>query len=55
MKASGATLVEVPARYSSQECRKCGHTAKENRQSQTVFLCVACGHGDHADHLCFAL
>jgi len=50
MKASGTTLVEVSARYSSQECRKCGHTAKENRQSQAVFLCVACGHGDHADH-----
>jgi putative transposase len=50
MKASGTTLVEVPAGYSSQECRKCGHTAKENRQSQTVFLCLACGHGDHADH-----
>lgn len=50
MKASGTTLVEVSARYSSQECRKCGHTAKENRQSQTVFLCIACGHGDHADH-----
>jgi putative transposase len=50
MKACGTTLVEVPARYSSQQCRKCGHTAKENRQRQTVFLCVACGHGDHADH-----
>lgn len=50
MQASGTTLVEVPARYSSQECRRCGHTAKENRKSQAVFLCVACGHGDHADH-----
>jgi putative transposase len=50
MNASGTTLVEVPARYSSQECRKCGHTANENRESQAVFLCVACGHGDHADH-----
>jgi putative transposase len=50
MKACGTTLVEVPARYSSQECRKCGHTAKENRESQAVFVCVACGHGDHADH-----
>ncbi len=29
---------------------KCGHTAKENRESQAVFLCLACGHGDHADH-----
>jgi len=50
MKASGTTLVEVPARYSSQECRKCGHTAKGNRESQEVFRCVACGHGDHADY-----
>ncbi|OBA84127.1 hypothetical protein A9W99_05755 [Mycobacterium sp. 1164966.3] len=50
VKASGTTLVAVSARYSSQECRNCGHTAKENRQSQAVFLCVVCGHGDHADH-----
>jgi transposase len=50
MQSSGITLVEVAARYSSQECRKCGHTAKENRESQAVFRCVACGHGDHADH-----
>lgn len=50
MKASGTTLVAVSARYSSQECRKCGHTVKENRESQAVFRCIACGHGDHADH-----
>ncbi|MGH3959585.1 RNA-guided endonuclease InsQ/TnpB family protein, partial [Mycobacterium sp.] len=50
MTASGTTLVAVSARYSSQECRRCGHTAKENRESQAVFVCVACGHGDHADH-----
>jgi putative transposase len=49
MKASATTLVEVPARFSSQQCRKCGHTAKENRESQAVFRCIACGHGDHAD------
>lgn len=49
MKASGTTLVEVSARYSSQECRMCGHTAKENRESQAVFRCVACSHEDHAD------
>ncbi|OBA77757.1 hypothetical protein A9W99_04325 [Mycobacterium sp. 1164966.3] len=49
-KASGTTLVEVSARYSSQECRNCGHTAKENRESQAVFRCLACGHLDHADH-----
>jgi putative transposase len=50
MNASGTSLIAVSASYSSQECRECGHTAKENRQSQAVFLCVGCGHGDHADH-----
>ena len=35
---------------SSQECAECGHTASENRQSQTQFACVACGHADNADH-----
>ena len=50
MQASGTTLSEVSARYSSQECRKCGYTAKENRKSQAEFLCIACGHVDHADH-----
>jgi transposase len=49
LKAPGTTLVAVSTRYSSQECRKCGHTAKANRESQAVFLCVACGHDDHAD------
>jgi transposase len=47
--ASGTALVEVPAAYSSLECRNCGHSVKENRKSQTEFHCVRCGHQDHAD------
>lgn len=47
--ASGTALVEVPAAYSSLECRRCGHSVKENRKSQTEFHCVHCGHQDHAD------
>ena len=27
----------------------CGHVAAENRESQAVFSCVACGHTAHAD------
>lgn len=42
-------VVTVSAAYSSQECRHCGHTATENRESQAVFACVACGHSNHAD------
>lgn len=47
--ASGALVVYVDPKHTSQECRKCGHTAKGNRDSQAVFRCVQCGHEDHAD------
>ena len=49
MSASGTELVAVPAQYSSQQCRRCGHTSPENRKSQAEFRCQACGHRDHAD------
>jgi IS605 OrfB family transposase len=48
-EASGAVVVLVEARYTSQTCSACGHLAAENRPSQAVFACVACGHGEHAD------
>jgi putative transposase len=35
----------VPAAYTSQRCSQCGHVAPENRKSQAVFQCVACGAG----------
>jgi putative transposase len=47
--ASGVLVVYVDARFTSQECRRCHHIAKENRKSQAEFRCVACGHTDHAD------
>ncbi len=47
--ASGVAVVYVDPKYSSQECRRCGHVAGENRESQAVFRCVACGNEDHAD------
>jgi transposase len=43
-KASGR-LEFVPAAYTSQRCSHCGHVAPENRKSQAVFQCVACGAG----------
>ena len=49
MSSSGTTLVVVPAHYSSQQCRKCGHISPENRKSQAEFRCKSCGHADHAD------
>lgn len=46
---SGVMLVAVPPAYTSQECSSCGHTAAENRRTQAVFECVACGHRENAD------
>ena len=45
----GGELIEVDFRYTSQRCSCCGNTAKENRRSQAVFKCLACGYGKNAD------
>jgi transposase len=43
-------LLRVDAAYTSQTCAVCGHVHKDNRPSQAVFACGACGHRTHADH-----
>ncbi|EAN5162669.1 TPA_asm: IS200/IS605 family element transposase accessory protein TnpB [Salmonella enterica] len=45
----GGEVQAVNPVYTSQKCACCGHTAKENRQSQAVFVCVACGYEANAD------
>ena len=49
MDANGGNLVIVPAAYTSQTCHRCGHIAKENRDSQAAFKCVECGYEANAD------
>lgn len=39
----------VPAAYTSQRCSVCQHVARESRESQSLFRCVACGHTSNAD------
>jgi IS605 OrfB family transposase len=46
----GVRVEKVDPRYTSQRCFACGHIEKANRKSQSQFLCVNCGHTDHADH-----
>jgi putative transposase len=46
---AGRRVVSVNPRHTSQMCHQCGHIAKENRVTQEVFRCRACGHEDHAD------
>jgi putative transposase len=45
----GGSLVEANYHYTSQRCSCCGYTSKENRKSQAVFVCLACGYKEHAD------
>jgi IS605 OrfB family transposase len=46
----GVRVEKVDPRYTSQRCFVCGHIEKANRKSQSEFLCLKCGHTDHADH-----
>ncbi len=39
----------VPAAYTSRTCRICGHESADNRRTQALFSCVACGHTENAD------
>jgi putative transposase len=47
-KASGR-VEKVNSAYTSQTCSVCGHRAPDNRESQAVFRCTACGHHANAD------
>jgi putative transposase len=46
---AGIPVVLVEAAFTSQECSVCHHIDKRNRKSQSEFVCLACGHVDHAD------
>ncbi len=41
-------VVRVDAHFSSQECSRCGHIARESRRRRR-FCCVRCGFETHAD------
>ncbi|UIA82808.1 transposase [Erwinia tracheiphila] len=45
----GGQVLAINPAYTSQKCACCGHTAKENRQSQSQFECLACGYTENAD------
>lgn len=47
-KAPGRVEKVNPA-FTSQRCSCCGHIARESRESQALFRCVACGYSDNAD------
>ncbi|HBV2932943.1 TPA: transposase [Escherichia coli] len=45
----GGQVLAVSPAYTSQRCTCCGHTAKENRLSQSKFRCQVCGYTANAD------
>ena len=45
----GGQVILVNPAYTSRTCRCCGHESAENRKTQSVFSCVACGHTENAD------
>jgi putative transposase len=47
-ESAARTVVRVNARFSSQECSRCGHVASESRRRRR-YDCVSCGFTCHAD------
>jgi len=48
-KQAGVSVTFVDPRNTSRTCHACGHCAKENRKSQSVFQCLSCGLCANAD------
>ncbi len=46
---NGGHLVAVPPQNTSRCCPACGHTTKDNRQTQSQFECIDCGYQNNAD------
>lgn len=46
---AGIPVFEIDPKNTSRGCSVCGHIDKENRKTQSEFLCVNCGHAENAD------
>ena len=45
----GGQVIAVPPQNTSRTCPECGNISADNRKTQAVFCCVACGFSGHAD------
>jgi putative transposase len=45
----GGQLIKVDPKHTSQTCPKCGTVSKENRLSQSKFVCKTCDYSNNAD------
>jgi len=49
MEWRGGRVEYVDPKYTSQQCSACKYISKNNRKSQALFVCEACGHRVNAD------
>lgn len=49
-KAKLIDVVKINPKFTSQRCSKCGYIDKENRESQSAFICKNCGFEANADY-----
>jgi len=49
LEERGGRLIKVDPKFTSQTCPACGHVSKNNRKSQSRFVCVSCGFSENAD------
>jgi putative transposase len=45
----GKMFVQVPPQNTSNTCNICGYSDKNNRKTQSEFICLKCGHSENAD------
>ena len=45
----GGDVLAVPAHNTSRKCPSCHHISADNRKTQAIFKCVACGLTENAD------
>lgn len=48
---AGVPVVIVDPRNTSRTCPECGYTSKNNRKSQSEFMCNSCGYAELADYV----
>jgi len=48
-KYQGKMFVQVPPQNTSNTCSVCGYSHKNNRKTQSEFICLKCGHEENAD------
>lgn len=49
LRWNGGILLAVPPHNTSRTCPSCAHVSKDNRRTQSLFLCVGCGYENNAD------